>query len=73
MFQDLFHAPDKGALMRITFRWFHFVAGITWIGMLYFFNLVNVPVQKGLDAETKKINPATCSAAQCGGLCGAHW
>jgi hypothetical protein len=44
--------------MRITFRWFHFVAGITWIGMLYFFNLVNVPVQKGLDAETKKkVNP----------------
>ena len=26
--------------------------------MLYFFNLVNVPVQKGLDPETKKkVNP----------------
>ena len=58
MFQDLFHAPDRDAFMRIFFRWFHFAAGITWIGMLYFFNLVNVPFQKGLDAETKKkVNP----------------
>lgn len=58
MFQDLFHPPDAQAFMRIFFRWFHFVAGITWIGLLYFFNLVNVPVQKGLDAETKKkVNP----------------
>jgi uncharacterized membrane protein len=58
MFQDLFHAPDAQAFMRIFFRWFHFVAGITWIGLLYFFNLVNVPFQKGLDAETKKkVNP----------------
>lgn len=58
MFQDLFHAPDKDALLRIGFRWVHFVAGITWIGILYFFNLINVPFQKGLDADTKKkVNP----------------
>jgi len=58
MFQEVLHSPDKDALIRIFFRWFHFAAGITWIGMLYFFNLVNVPVQKGLDAETKKkVNP----------------
>jgi uncharacterized membrane protein len=58
MFQDLFHPPNADAFMRIFFRWFHFAAGITWIGMLYFFNLVNVPFQKGLDADTKKkVNP----------------
>ena len=58
MLQEVFHSPDADALMRIIFRWFHFAAGITWIGMLYFFNLVNVPVQKGLDADTKKkVNP----------------
>ena len=58
MLDGIFHAPDSAALSRIILRWFHFVAGITWIGMLYFFNLVNVPVQKGLDAETKKkVNP----------------
>ncbi len=24
-------------------RWFHFMAGITWIGLLYYFNFVQVP------------------------------
>jgi uncharacterized membrane protein len=58
LFDIPFNAPDGAALARIALRWGHFVAGITWIGLLYFFNLVNVPVQKGLDAETKKkVNP----------------
>jgi uncharacterized membrane protein len=39
-------------------RWIHFIAGITWIGLLYFFNLVNVPLMKELDASTKgKVMP----------------
>jgi uncharacterized membrane protein len=58
MFQDLFHPPNGDAFLRILLRWTHFVAGITWIGLLYFFNLVNVPVQKALDPDTKKkVNP----------------
>lgn len=58
MFQDLFHAPTTTDILRVGLRWAHFVAGITWIGLLYFFNLVNVPVQKALDPETKKkVNP----------------
>lgn len=58
MFQDLFHAPTMTDILRIGLRWAHFVAGITWIGLLYFFNLVNVPVQKALDPDTKKkVNP----------------
>ena len=58
MLQGVFNAPDGDELWRILLRWLHFVAGITWIGLLYFFNLVNVPVQKGLDADTKKkVNP----------------
>jgi uncharacterized membrane protein len=57
-FQDLFHAPTTTDILRVGLRWAHFVAGITWIGLLYFFNLVNVPVQKALDADTKKkVNP----------------
>src|SRR5258705_6189824 len=64
IFQDLFHPPNSDALIRILLRWFHFVAGITWIGLLYFFNLVNVPFQKGLDADTKKkVNPDLLSRA----------
>ncbi len=35
-------------------RWLHVIAGITWIGMLYFFNFVNVPFQADLDDAGKK-------------------
>src|SRR3989454_10673204 len=58
MLDGLLKAPDRAEFIRITLRWLHFVAGITWIGLLYFFNLVNVPLQKKLDPETKKkVNP----------------
>lgn len=42
----------KEALAFIL-RWFHFIMGITWIGLLYFFNLVNVPFMKQVDAAMK--------------------
>jgi len=54
MLDGIFKAPDAAEIARTSFRWLHFVAGITWIGLLYFFNLVNVPLQKKLDADTKK-------------------
>ena len=39
-------------------RVFHIMAGITWIGLLYFFNFVNVPFQGKLEKELKpKVNP----------------
>src|SRR2546421_3470835 len=58
LLDGMFHAPSGQEFAKITLRWLHFVAGITWIGLLYFFNLVNVQFQKGLDAETKKkVNP----------------
>ena len=64
MFQDVFHGPTGEALPRIILRWSHFVAGITWIGLLYFFNLINVPFQKALDPDTKKkVNPDLLSRA----------
>lgn len=28
---------------QFLLRWFHFLAGITWIGLLYYFNFVQVP------------------------------
>jgi len=49
------HSPTGDMLMRSFVRWAHFVAGITWIGILYFFNLVNVPLMKKLDGPTKKV------------------
>jgi len=55
---SIFKPPSGDEIGHIVLRWFHFVAGITWIGLLYFFNLVNVPLQKKLDADTKKkVNP----------------
>ncbi len=48
-----FHAPDATSTFKILLRWAHFVAGITWIGLLYFFNLVNVPFMQRLDAQTR--------------------
>src|SRR3989442_3107777 len=36
------------------FRWIHIVAGIVWIGHLYFFNFVNGPFAATLDADTRK-------------------
>ena len=38
---------------QLILRWFHFLAGITWIGLLYFFNLINVPFMKQVDASVK--------------------
>ncbi len=36
-------------------RWVHFLAGITWIGLLYFFNIINAAFLKSLDGPTKNI------------------
>ena len=45
--------------LLMLLRWTHFVAGIMWIGLLYFFNLVNVPLMKELDPVTKgKVMPS---------------
>jgi uncharacterized membrane protein len=39
-------------------RWIHVLAGIVWIGMLYFFNFVNLQLQGAIDDATKKaVNP----------------
>lgn len=55
---------DFNTNLLMAFRWIHFFAGVTWIGLLYFFNLVNVPFMKELDATTKgKILPALMSRA----------
>ena len=50
---------DVQSLVNVLIRWSHIVFGIIWLGHLYFFNLVNVPFQGGLDKELKpKVNPA---------------
>jgi uncharacterized membrane protein len=45
---------DTTDLLQALFRWIHFVAGIMWIGMLYFFNLINAHVTAALQPATRK-------------------
>src|SRR4030095_10775238 len=54
IFSDIFHPPsDAAAYVQIILRWLHFLAGIIWIGHLYYFNLVNGNLMKVLDGPTK--------------------
>jgi uncharacterized membrane protein len=45
------HTPTEA--LALLLRWTHFIAGITWVGLLYFFNLINIPFMKQVDAATK--------------------
>lgn len=49
---------DLYSNFHLFFRWLHVIAGITWIGHLYFFNFVNIQLQGSIDDATKKaVNP----------------
>ena len=44
--------------LNLMLRWLHVLAGIAWIGHLYFFNFVNLQLQAALDDAGKKaVNP----------------
>jgi uncharacterized membrane protein len=47
--------PGAGQTVLMALRLVHFAAGILWVGLLYFFNLVNVPFQRELDAQTRLV------------------
>jgi uncharacterized membrane protein len=47
--------PDGTELVLMLLRWIHFIAGITWIGLLYFFVLVNSAFLGELDANTRTL------------------
>ncbi len=40
-------------LISYLFRWVHFFAGVTWIGILYYFNFIQTEFFKETDASTK--------------------
>lgn len=46
--------PNVAEWLNLLFRWAHVIAGITWIGHLYFFNWVNSQVAKTYDADSKR-------------------
>jgi uncharacterized membrane protein len=43
------------AALEFLFRWVHFLAGATWVGILYWLNFVNVPWQRVLDASARPV------------------
>jgi uncharacterized membrane protein len=66
--------PDFSSVLQAIVRWFHIIAGITWIGHLYFFNFVNTPFQGGLEKELKpKVNPSLILRALYFFRWGAMW
>ena len=48
---DLF--SDGGVIQAVS-RWLHIIAGVTWIGLLYFFNFINGHLAATYDADSKK-------------------
>ncbi len=47
--------PTHDSWIEQVVRWVHYLAGITWIGLLYFFNLINAGFLKSLDASQKGV------------------
>src|SRR6267143_2311593 len=55
---------DPAANELIALRWLHFIFGIIWIGLLYFFNLVLTPSMKALEPGVRvKVYPVLMSRA----------
>ena len=55
---------DLYSNVHLLLRWLHVLAGIVWIGHLYFFNFVNVPFQGTIGADVKKVvNPQLITRA----------
>lgn len=66
--------PELNNMMQLLLRWAHIVAGILWIGHLYFFNFVNIPFQGKMEGPTKKaVNPELLPRALFWFRWGAAW
>jgi uncharacterized membrane protein len=47
------HGGDGGFAVPVLFRWIHTLVGIVWIGLLYYFNFVQIPTMPKIPAELK--------------------
>jgi len=66
--------PFKNDHGQILFRWIHILAGVVWIGLLYFFNWVNSAFAPTMDGETKqKVVPELMPRALFWFRWGAAW
>src|SRR5947207_2746874 len=46
--------PNVSEWLNLVFRWIHVLAGVMWIGHLWFFNFVNAQLAKTYTPESKK-------------------
>src|SRR5690348_8726307 len=53
VFPDSGYRPPTGDLVNGVLQWLHVFFGITWIGLLYYFNFVQTPVMPSVPAELK--------------------
>ena len=54
IFPDSGYAPNPtGDMLNGVLQWLHVFFGITWIGLLYYFNFVQIPTMPKVPAELK--------------------
>jgi uncharacterized membrane protein len=53
VFPDSGYRPPTGDLVNGILQWVHVFFGITWIGLLYYFNFVQTPTMPSIPAELK--------------------
>ncbi len=61
--------PDIVNAPAVFFTWLHVFFGILWIGLLYYFNFVQIPTMPSIPAELKSAStslppPSSTSAGQ---------
>ncbi|MGN6849146.1 MAG: urate hydroxylase PuuD [Sphingomicrobium sp.] len=52
-FPESGYRPPTGDVLNGALQWLHVLFGITWIGLLYYFNFVQTPVMPSVPAELK--------------------
>jgi uncharacterized membrane protein len=61
-------------ILSVLFRWGHIVAGIIFVGLLFWFNWINIPFARTMDPETsKKVVPELMSRSVWFFRWGAAW
>ena len=54
-------------------RYLHVLAGMLWIGLLYYFNFVQIPTMPKVPAELKPASPNISRPRPCSGSAGRRW
>src|SRR5215204_3482390 len=53
IFPDSGYRPPTGDFLNGVLQWLHVFFGIVWIGLLYYFNFVQIPTMPAIPAELK--------------------